>query len=45
MVDWTAFYAGMAIILGVGVLAAIFAGPISRIMEKVEEKASGHHSH
>ncbi len=45
MGDWTAFYAGMAIIGAIGVLAAIFAGPINRVMEKVEEKASGHHSH
>ncbi|MGB9802924.1 MAG: hypothetical protein ACPLRU_00750 [Desulfofundulus sp.] len=45
MFDWTAFFAGIAVVLGAGVLAAIFAGPISQVMEKVEEKASGHHSH
>ncbi|MCS5695748.1 MULTISPECIES: hypothetical protein [Desulfofundulus] len=41
MFDWSIFYAGMAIVLGIGVLAAIFAGPVEQVMEKVEEKASG----
>ncbi|WP_156896655.1 hypothetical protein [Desulfovirgula thermocuniculi] len=45
MADWTAFYAGLAIVLGIGIVSAVFGQPIARIMEKVEEKASGHYSH
>lgn len=45
MVDWTAFYAGMAIVLGIGIISAVFGQPIAKIMEIVEEKGSGHYSH
>lgn len=45
MVDWTAFYIGMAVVLGIGIISAVFAQPIARVMEKVEEKASGHYTH
>ncbi|MEW5897812.1 MAG: hypothetical protein AB1652_01390 [Bacillota bacterium] len=46
-VDWGPFYAALIIVGLIGVLAGIFAGPLNRVIEKVEEKASGritHHS-
>ncbi|WP_161485973.1 hypothetical protein [Desulfotomaculum copahuensis] len=41
MDNWTVFYAGMVIILGVGVLAAIFAKPVNEEIAQVEERSNG----
>jgi len=41
MGNWSVFYAGMAVILGIGVIAAIFARPINEEIARVEEKANG----
>jgi len=45
MVDWSAFYAGLAFIGGIGVMAGIFSEDLSREMAKIEEKASGRTIH
>ncbi|MEW6276873.1 MAG: hypothetical protein AB1523_02285 [Bacillota bacterium] len=44
-VDWSPFYAALLVVGLLGALAGIFARPINRIMEKVEEKASGRTIH
>lgn len=40
-VDWSPFFTGFWIILIIGVLSGVFAEPLNRIIERVEEKASG----
>lgn len=45
MGDWSAFYIGMAIVGAIGILAAIFSGPIGREIQRVEEKSNGRVSH
>ncbi len=44
-VDWGPFYTTLIIVGLIGVLAGIFSGPLNRIIEKVEEKASGRTTH
>lgn len=44
-IDWGPFYTGLIIFGLIAALAGIFSGPLNRVMEKVEEKASGRSTH